>query len=80
MQVRDIRDLIPFLSFLRDRRIWFRLDHLRDDAVMVSVHMVGTRLEVEFFVDHIEYSIFEGDESVNDDVAKLIALIEERGS
>ena len=79
MNLRGMPDLLAFLNFLRDRKIWFRLEHLRDDAVMVSVHMVGTRLEVEFFDEHIEYSVFEGDESVHDDQVRLFQLIDERG-
>lgn len=80
MQLRGLDDLLLFLNFLNSRKIWYRLEHLRDDAVMVSVHMVGTRLEVEFFKDRIEYSNFEGDESVFDDQDRLFALIEDRGS
>lgn len=69
--LRGLRDLLPFLNYLNEARVWHRLEHLRDDAIMVSVHMVGTRLEVEFFDDHIEDSLFEGDESVLDDGACL---------
>jgi hypothetical protein len=77
MTLSGIGDLIPFLGFLRDRRIWFRLESLRHDAVMVEIHLVGIRLEVEFFDDHIEYSYFTGDESVLDDQKKLFDLLNE---
>ena len=81
MQLGGIRDLLPFLQMLKDMRDrpWYRLVHARYDAVMVEIDMPGVRLEVEFFDDHIEYSTFEGDESVHDDQEKLFALIEERG-
>jgi hypothetical protein len=55
------------------------LEYSRDDAITVAVDMPGVRLEVDFFDDHIEYSVFEGDESVFDDQERLFALIEERG-
>jgi hypothetical protein len=41
---------------------------------MVTLALVGKRIEVDFFEDHVEYSIFTGDESVEDDVDKLLAL------
>ena len=78
MALNGIKDLISFVEFLRDRKVWFRIESLRDDAVTVVIHLVGLRLEVEFFDDHIEYSSFTGDESVEDDSQKLFALIEER--
>jgi hypothetical protein len=74
-----IKDFLPFVEFLRDHRIWFKIESLRDDAVCVEIHLVGVRLEVEFFEDHIEYSVFSGDESVLDDQKQLLALILERG-
>ena len=80
MTLTGIKDFLPFLEFLRDHRIWFRVDSLRDDAVNVEIHLVGVRLEVEFFEDHIEYSVFTGDESVLDDQKQLFDLIIERGT
>ena len=44
-----------------------------------EIYLVGT-LEVEFFEDHIEYSVFTGDESVLDDQKQLFDLIIERGT
>ena len=81
MQVSGIKDLLPFLQHLRDisSAPWFRLSYDRYEAVMVEIHMIGVRLEVEFFDDHIEYSIFEGNEDVLDDQERLFALIDERG-
>ncbi len=80
MQLTGIKDLLPFLQHLRDisSAPWFRLYYDRYDAVMVEVDLVGVRLEVEFFDDHIEYSVFEGDESVLDDQTRLFALIDQR--
>lgn len=80
MTLGGIKDLLPFLEFLRDHKIWFRMESLRDDAMMVEIHLVGIRLEVEFFDDHIEYSLFTGDESVEDDQKKLFDLLIEHGT
>ena len=81
MKLKGVVDLLVFLQLLNDisERPWYRLKHTRYDAVTVEIYMPGLRLEIEFFDDHIEYSTFEGDESVHDDQNRLFALIEERG-
>ncbi|WP_421724246.1 hypothetical protein [Bauldia sp.] len=78
MKLTGIKDLLKFIQHLNDisGAAWYRLSHDRYDAVMVSIDMVGVRLELEFFEDHIEYSVFEGDESVHDDQERLFALLE----
>lgn len=53
MTPRGIKDLIPFLNFLDREKIYYRLDHLRDDSIMVSFTLVGMRVELDFFDDHI---------------------------
>jgi hypothetical protein len=75
MQLHGIQDLISFLNYLKGRKIHFRLDSLREDAVMVRFTLVGARIEIEFFDDHIEFSSFLGDESVHDDLDVLLGLI-----
>ena len=81
MELRGIKDLLSFLNYLKgiSERQWFRLEFSRFDAITVEVYMPGILLEVDFFDDHIEYSTFEGDESVHDDQARLLSLIETRG-
>jgi hypothetical protein len=80
MTLNGIKDLLPFLNFLKAHKIWFSLEFWRDDAIDVVITLVGVRLEVEFFEDHIEYSVFTGDESVMDDQKQLFDLIIERGT
>lgn len=75
MTLGGIKDLIPFLKFLRDQNAWFRIESVRDDAVTIELPFPGMRIEVDVFDDHIEYSSFTGDESVEDDPKKLIDLI-----
>ena len=78
MELRGLQDLLPFLNLLRDEKISYRLDCMRDSAVMVTLTVVGARIEVELFDDHIEFSVFEGDESVEDDPDVLFRIIRER--
>ena len=70
-----LKDLLAFLNFLKKKKISFIIEHCRPDAVMVSFTLVRVRVEVDFFEDHIEYSWFEGDESVASDTAGLFGII-----
>ena len=78
MKLRGLQDLFTFLNFLRNEKIFFELDYERDNAIMVTLTVVGARIEVEFFDDHIEFSVFTGDESVEDDPDRLFRIIRER--
>ena len=75
--MKGMQGLFEFLARLNKDKIPFQLLHFRDDAITVCFATVGARLEVSFFVDHIEYSIFNGDESVLDDEQNLKAMIDE---
>ncbi len=76
MTLSGIKDLIPFLNYLDRQRIFYRLDHVRNDTIMVSFTLVGARIELDFFDDHIEFSVFTGSEAVEDDAEHLFGLIQ----
>jgi hypothetical protein len=78
MKLRSLGDILAFVNVLRKEKISYQLDCVRDDAIMVTLTVVGARIEVDFFDDHIEFSVFEGDESVEDDSDKLFRIIRER--
>ncbi|KFG68933.1 hypothetical protein [Microvirga sp. BSC39] len=77
MQLNGIHDLIPFLNHLDRESIYYRLDHLRDDSIMVSFTLVGVRVELDFFSDHVEFSYFQGTEAVETDTGLLERLMRE---
>lgn len=54
MTLGGIKDLIPFLSFLDDKHVSYALSRERDDSIMVTTAVVGARIEIDFFDDHIE--------------------------
>ena len=76
MQLKGLSGLLQFLSLLRERKIRSRISQQTDDSLEVAFDMVGIRCEVAFFVDHIEFSTFKGDESVETDPIALLALID----
>lgn len=77
MRLNGIKDLLSFLNDLDKQSIYYRLDHLRDDSIMVSFTLVGLRIELDFFDDHVEFSYFKGSEGVETDIALLASLIKE---
>jgi hypothetical protein len=68
--------LLDFLALLRQKKIMFRLEQQRDDAIMISFALVAVRVEVEWFNDEVEFSYFTGDEGVSTDENDLLQLIE----
>jgi hypothetical protein len=73
--VDGIKDLLTFLRLLRAQSVFFTLDQRRPDSIMVSITIAGARIEVDFFNDHIEYSVFRGAEDVLDDQPALFEMI-----
>ncbi len=67
-----MQKLLDFLSELSNRNIFFKLDQIRPDSVMVEIAVPGERWEVEFFADeHVEVETFlanpigiEGEEAI----------------
>ena len=76
MQLTGIKDLLSFLNYLGKERIHYRLDHLREDSIMVSFTLVGARIELDFFEDQDECRCFTGNDHVETDTGLLADLIE----
>ena len=72
-----ISDLFDLLSFLDKKKLYYVLSRTCDGSVLVTVTLVGMRIEIYWFKDkHIEYSIFRGNEDVSRNTDKLIELLE----
>lgn len=60
----ELKEFIHFLNKLEDSNIFYKLDKVRNEAVMVEVVVPGQRWEVEFMEDgtvEIEKFISDGD-------------------
>lgn len=75
-----LQRLLDILTMLDDKGIHYRLDRQSPDAIMATLSLVGARVEIEFFVDRVEYSVFKGSEDVASDIPALIKLIDEHWS
>jgi hypothetical protein len=77
---KGIKDIFVFLEALREARIHFSLHQYRDDSITVFFTLVGCRVEVDFFIDHIEFSHFDGNEDVHVDWAIMQGLLDKHWS
>ena len=78
MSKDGLQRVLDILDLLRERNVEYKIDQQQPEAIMVTIALVGLRIEVEFFVDHLEFSIFKGNEDVESDETALIDLLKER--
>lgn len=71
--------LFDILLWLDKRNVHYVLRRERNDSVMIAVTLAGLRIEIDVFEDeHIEYSVFSGDEWVLSELPALEKLIESK--
>jgi hypothetical protein len=58
-----------------DRLFRFFLTQYSPEGITVTFTLVGARVEVEFHVDRLEFSVFRGSEAVQSDEKLLYDLI-----
>jgi hypothetical protein len=71
----DIGDLLRFLRFLRKNDHRFFISQDRYNSIMVTITLEVSLIEVDFFEDHIEYSIFQKDGASDNDQQRMIDLL-----
>jgi len=77
MKQDGLERMLNFLDLLREKKIWFFINQYSEEGLTVTFTLVGVRVEVEFFVDHLEFSVFRGSEAVESDEKLLLDLIRE---
>ncbi len=73
-----LQRILDFLDVLNRKSVEFHIDQQAPDSLTVTFALVGSRIEVDFDVDMMQYSIFKGDEAIELDERKLFELIEEK--
>jgi hypothetical protein len=70
-----LENLLDFLARLDEHKIWYRLEHVRD-SIMVITMIPGEYWEIEFFADgHIEIEKFTSKGEIQDDLSLLDEFI-----
>ena len=54
--IKNLADILKFLDYLTENSVKFTIRQDRSDSLMVTFTVIFFRVEVDFFVDHIEYS------------------------
>lgn len=76
MNLRGIRDILEFLNHLEEKKVFYRIEKDRIDSIMVTYTLAGYRIELDFFEEKIEYSVFSGNEIVLDNQEILFNMID----
>lgn len=75
MKIDGLQRMLDFLNFLNEKNIHFFIEQDAPDWLMVTLTLVGTRVEVMFSVDDMTFSVFKGNEDVLMDEKALYELI-----
>lgn len=60
--------LLAFLRRLESHHIYYRLDHPRDEAIMVTIDVPWQKWEVEFLADgEVEIEVFKSDGEIRNE-------------
>jgi hypothetical protein len=75
MKFTNLSGILDSLNFLDEKKIRYELCHTIDDCLTAMVYVPGVRIEMYFYEDRFEYSVFRGDESVETDLQALLELL-----
>ncbi|CCE11965.1 conserved hypothetical protein [Bradyrhizobium sp. STM 3843] len=69
--------LFATMRLLENAGLHFFIERTRPDTIRLSVTLVGERVEIDIFEDdHLEFSRFRGDESIEGGYEELSLLLQ----
>jgi hypothetical protein len=74
-KIDGLQRMLNFIDFLNENKIMFTVHSRSFDSIAIDFAGIGIRYEVDFFVDHMCFSYFSGDEDVFTSDDKLKKLI-----
>jgi hypothetical protein len=77
MQKDGLQRMLDFLNFLDENNIHFFITQYSPDALTATLTLVGLRIEATFYVDHVGFSCFKGNEDVETDEKLLHDIIKQ---
>ncbi len=75
MNIHGLTGMVNFLAFLTDRKIPYSIRYAGSESLIVQFNILTKRIEIDFFEDHVQYSVFSGSEDVENDEGALFDLI-----
>jgi hypothetical protein len=80
MRTDGLQRMLDFLNFLKAKKINYFIEHDAPEWLLVTLTLVGVRVEVMFSVEDMTFSVFRGKEDVIMDEKVLYDLIKENWS
>lgn len=77
MKQDALQRMLDFLDFLREKEIHFTIEQKAPSNLTVTFALIGARVEADFDVDMMHFSVFKGSEAVETDEKVLHDLIKE---
>jgi len=79
MKKDGLQRMMDFLNLLDSKNIHYFVSKYSPDGLTVTLTLVTLRIEVQFTVDEMTFSVFKGSEDVLTDEAHLNELLREFG-
>ena len=80
MKMDGLQRVLDLLNFLREKDIEYSIDQEAPDSLTVKFSLIGVRVEADFDVDMMHFSVFKGSEAVETDEKVLHDLVKEQSS
>ena len=77
MKKDGLQRVLDFLDTLEKENVEYKIDQQRPEAIMVILTLVGLRVEVDFFVDRMAYSMLQRARRRSQRRERLMDLIKE---
>ena len=75
MQMDGLQRMLDFMNLMSEKNIHFFIEQHVPDYMIVTITLVGVRVEVMFSVEDMTFSVFPGKEDVLTDHKLLYDLI-----
>lgn len=76
MKKDGLARMLEFLDLLDEKKVTYFITRYSPDGLTVTVTLYKIRVEVEFTVDEMRFSFFEGTEDVLTDESVLYGMID----
>ena len=77
MKLTNLAGILDFLNFLDEKGKSYYIKHTIPVCLTVMIFLPGLKYEVYFYEDRVDYSLFQGDESVRDDLDEMLKVLSE---
>ena len=74
-ELKSIYDIVEFCDYLDKLKIRYHIRNAGDGSIVVQIFWPYERIEVSFYKENVDYTIFSGDEGCEEDFESLFIKI-----